>query len=268
MRRNATFWRNLVIVGLLHAAALFGLTRWSGKGQKLNASPITWMDLGTATAATAPDESRPEMPSAPSENELPAESEEEAAQDLSPEAPSEIVWPANSPIPTPTAARPHLTPKRAATPKPTPKETLLAKRPKTPRATPAPKKTVSVKPQPSKSGARTSSRASGVATGHGSGNTAEAATYANLLHDRFFSAWEQPTTVVATGAKMSTLVRVRIERDGRVSNFAVVRPSGNVVVDESVAAVGKRVTQVDAPPAGLGAPGHYDVNINFELNAE
>ena len=73
-----------------------------------------------------------------------------------------------------------------------------------------------------------------------------------MLHDRFFSEWEQPTSVVASGVKMSVLVRVRIEKDGRVSDFALVRPSGNVVVDESVAAVAKRVTKVDPLPAGLG----------------
>jgi len=89
-----------------------------------------------------------------------------------------------------------------------------------------------------------------------------------MLHDRFFSEWVQPTTVVATGSKMSALVRVRIHKDGRVSNFQIVRPSGNVVVDESVAAVAKRVTQVDPLPAGFGTSGYYDVRINFELNPE
>ena len=89
-----------------------------------------------------------------------------------------------------------------------------------------------------------------------------------MLHDRFFSEWVQPTTIVATGAKMSALVRIRIEKDGRVSSFEIVRPSGNVVVDESVTAVAKRVIKVDPLPSGLGNGGHYDVKINFELNPE
>jgi TonB family protein len=67
---------------------------------------------------------------------------------------------------------------------------------------------------------------------------------------------------------MSALVRIRIERDGRISKFTLVRPSGNVVVDESVAAVAKRVTQVDPLPAGLAGGAYYEVNINFELNPE
>ncbi|MDQ3119052.1 MAG: TonB C-terminal domain-containing protein [Verrucomicrobiota bacterium] len=89
-----------------------------------------------------------------------------------------------------------------------------------------------------------------------------------MLHDRFFSEWVQPTSVVASGAKMSVLVRLRIERDGRVSQFSIVRPSGNVVIDESVTSVAGRVLKVDPLPPGLGNGGPYDVNINFELNPE
>ena len=89
-----------------------------------------------------------------------------------------------------------------------------------------------------------------------------------MLHDRFYSEWVQPITAVETGVKFSVRVNLRIEKDGTVSKFDIVNPSGNVVVDESVQAIAKRVTQVDALPAGLGEDGHYDVNINFELNSE
>jgi len=41
-----------------------------------------------------------------------------------------------------------------------------------------------------------------------------------------------------------------------------------VVVDESVEAIAKRVTQVDPLPSGLVKGAYYDVQINFELNAE
>jgi hypothetical protein len=47
----------------------------------------------------------------------------------------------------------------------------------------------------------------------------------------------------------------------------IVRPSGNVVVDESVAAVAKKVTQVDPLPKGLGGA-YYEVNINFAVNPD
>jgi TonB family protein len=106
--------------------------------------------------------------------------------------------------------------------------------------------------------------------GHaGTGNSAtEFAWYGNMLHDRFYSEWVQPTTNLASGAKISTLVKIRIEKDGRVSNFEIIKPSENVVVDESVATIAKRVTQVDPLPAGIVNGDHYDVKINFELNSE
>jgi TonB family protein len=88
-----------------------------------------------------------------------------------------------------------------------------------------------------------------------------------MLHDRFNKAWEQPTSIVATGAKMSTIVKIRIEKDGRVSKFSIVKPSGNIVVDESVSAIAQRVTQVDALPEGLARGPYYEVKIDFELNA-
>jgi TonB family protein len=103
----------------------------------------------------------------------------------------------------------------------------------------------------------------------GGGNSAtEFGWYGNMLHDRFYSAWIQPTTHVPTGVRISTLVKVRIEKDGRVSKFEIIKPSGNAVVNESVAAVAKQVTEVDSPPAGLIKGDHYDVKINFELNTE
>jgi TonB family protein len=99
-------------------------------------------------------------------------------------------------------------------------------------------------------------------------NPANVSWYGNMLHDRFYREWEQPTTVVASGAKLSALAKIRIEKDGRISDFKIVRSSGNVVVDESVEAVGKKVTRVDALPGGIGSGGHYDVNINFALNSK
>ena len=47
------------------------------------------------------------------------------------------------------------------------------------------------------------------------------------------------------------------EKDGRVSHFEVVKPSGIPELDESVAAVAKRVTQVDRLPDGLVSGDHY-----------
>jgi TonB family protein len=106
----------------------------------------------------------------------------------------------------------------------------------------------------------------GSASGGSSGS--EFGWYGNMLHDRFYSAWIQPTTNVPSGTKISTLVNVRIEKDGRVSKFEIAKPSENATVNESVAAVAKQISHVDPPPTGLIKGDHYDVKINFELNTE
>jgi len=114
----------------------------------------------------------------------------------------------------------------------------------------------------------------GTNTGAGGGRAGGSATesqfgwYGSMLHDRFYSEWVQPTTSAAAGAKNSVLVKLRIEKDGRVSSFEVVRPSGNTELDESVKAIANRVTRVEPLPDGLGKADHYDVKINFELNSE
>ena len=89
-----------------------------------------------------------------------------------------------------------------------------------------------------------------------------------MLHDRFYSEWVQPTSAASTGGKNSVLVKLRIEKDGQVANFEVVRPSGNAELDESVKALANRVSRVEPLPDGLGKGDHYDVKINFELNSE
>jgi TonB family protein len=130
-------------------------------------------------------------------------------------------------------------------------------------------KTISAKTKSSSDngGGKTGSVGKGGGVGGGT-NASEFAWYGNMLHDRFYSAWIQPTTNVPSSSKISTLVKVRIDKDGHVSKFEIIKPSGNVMVNESVAAVAKQVTQVDPPPTGLIKGDHYDVKINFELNTE
>jgi TonB family protein len=88
--------------------------------------------------------------------------------------------------------------------------------------------------------------------------------YHELIHDRFFGVWDQPTSIVGS-ANFTTTLRITIAADGRISNFRVVRSSGNVVMDESVLAAARRVLKIDAPPKNLVTGGSYEVNINFEL---
>src|SRR5439155_2611893 len=300
MSKDARFWRNVILIALAHIALLAGLIRWSLHSKRSsNAQSIVWI----GGAENGRGETKSAAPSlvkvlAARAEPTPLKSDEpEDEKPLLTAAKSEIQLPTPKPAATstpthkPTASP---TPKAKATPKPTPKPTPK----KTVLAKASPKASPKVKPTPAKSGEKaeqadintekkkiatnatgkngSSSQASSEKTssagkgGHAGGgsNASEFGWYGNMLHDRFYSAWIQPTTNITSGSKISTLVKVRIEKDGRVSNFEIIKPSENVVVNESVAAIAKRVTQVDPLPAGFGNGDHYDVKINFELSPE
>jgi TonB family protein len=270
---RARFWRNVTLVAIVHAAALLALLRWSSETRAASAPEITWLS-GAAEPDTGEAENSP----------LTSASTPEPTK-ITPATQSEIVLPSPTPIPTPApAATPRPTPKKSSpkptsTPKTKPKKSASPK----PDATPARKKSEKAtkekseaqKPDGPKSAAAGTTKKSAGGSGDGSNGTgsgkSDAATanhYGNMLHDRFYRAWQQPQTVVASGVKLSAVARIRIEKDGRVSDFKIVKPSGNVLMDESIQAAGKKVTQVDALPAGIGNSGHYDVNINFALNSQ
>ena len=278
MHRDTRFWRNVALITLVHVVALIALLRWAGASKIESAQEITWLSAGEDTSASI-DSPKPEETPTPEKSAPPEQNESVSA-------------PAKSEIQLPTAT-PHPTPSASATPKPSPKASpkpsLKKKTP--PKPTPSPEKKKSKlqttptkgkettkelaakkeKKSEKKSGettAKNGGAAGGRAQANGSFTSANAGWYGNMLHDRFYREWAQPTTVVASGAKLSALARIRIEKDGRISDFKIVRTSGSVVVDESVEAVGKKVTRVDALPTGIGNGGHYDVNINFALNSQ
>lgn len=102
---------------------------------------------------------------------------------------------------------------------------------------------------------------------HGNGvNENVLAGYHELIHDRFYSQWEQPTAIPTEHRHdFVCTLRLTIERDGAISNFSLAKPSGNPVMDESVLAAAAKVKQIAPLPEGLKESAPYNVNINFEL---
>jgi TonB family protein len=273
VRRNRRFWASVLLVALAHAAGLIALLRWTSGPAVVNAQEITWLGGGLPEeAATTADGSALSASAATHE---PISSQEQPATE------SDIQIPTSSPIP---ASTPRITPEPKMSPTATPHKTASPKRPplaqknKTPKqeskkiTSKSPVRNTAAATATAKKSAATSSGGQGTSSAKGNGSSSErganASWYGNMLHDRFYRAWDQPQTVVASGAKLSAVAKIRIEKDGRVSDFKIIRPSGNVMVDESIAAVGRKVTQVDAIPKEIGTGSHYDVNINFQLNAD
>jgi TonB family protein len=293
------FWVNVVLIALAHVALIAGLFRWS-VAAKASPNPESIVWLGASGDLSADESEKQELPS-PKQPPAATESSESEQDEAATEKPvvttakSEIELPTATPKPTATATplpKPSATPASRAkvTPKPLPKpalkKTLVAKASPKPAAKPksspakanaksekkdkitlAKKDSVSQSESTGKAGSASGLPAVASAKAGGS-SASEFGWYGNMLHDRFYSAWIQPTTNVPSGTKISTLVNVRIEKDGRVSKFEIVKPSGNATVNESVAAVAKQISQVDPPPTALIKGDHYDVKINFELNTE
>jgi outer membrane biosynthesis protein TonB len=289
MSTTPRFWRNLTLIALAHVALIAGLIRWSVAARSApDAESLVWLSGAEDLAAERSEGSAaaPTEISVPSAEPSSEPDEREKEQPPLTRARSEIELPKPTPTATP-APRPTAKPKATLKPtaKPTPKKTVLAKVSKSSAhaksSLPKSKEEQSDSSTEKKKSAKTASAKAKSTSETGSGktgsvgksgsaagrsNASEFGWYGNMLHDRFYSAWIQPTTTVASGTKISTLVKVRIEKDGHVSKFEIIKPSENVVVNESVAAIAKRVTEVDSPPTGLAQGDHYDVKINFELN--
>jgi TonB family protein len=284
------FWRNVFLIALAHVALIAGLIRWS-VAARVPSKPesIVWLSSAgdLVSSGSEEEEAPPPRVTPPTEAD---DKEVEQERHVATTVKSEIELPSATPKPTPTAtpapkpsATPALKPKTTpkATPKSTPKERLVAKASPKPSAKPksstskeSPKsekkeKIALLKKDSASQNGSAQSGSTGKAGSAGGGSSgSEFGWYGNMLHDRFYSAWIQPTTNVPSGSKISTLVNVRIEKDGRVSKFEIAKPSENATVNESVAAVAKQVSHVDPPPTGLFKGDHYDVKINFELNTE
>ena len=286
------FWRNVVLIALAHVALIVGLIRWSVAARASpNPESIMWLGNAADLAAGEPEDEA----SLPAEHVNPApeplkRDEPEEEKPAVTTAKSEIELSSPTPEPAATAAptpRPAVTatPHPKPTPKPvrrpTPRKTLAAKAspkppPKTkPRLTKdsdkseeTNKSALAKNESQSQSGSEKTGSTDKNGSAGGGSSASEFGWYGNMLHDRFYRTWIQPTTNVATGTKISTLVKLRIEKDGRVSKFEIIKPSGNIAADESVRVVAKQVTQVDPPPTGLFKGDHYDVKINFELSTE
>ena len=289
MSKSPRFWRNVTLIALAHVALIAGLIRWSVAARNApDAESLVWLSAGDLESGRSDNSvassSKVSMPSV--ESEPLKLDEEEKEQPRLTQAKSEIELPKPTPMETPVpkaTAKPKATTKPTPKPTPmsTPKKTVLVKATKSsahPKSSPPKstgdqtdssnekKKSAKTESSSDNGAGKTGSASKG--GGHEGGGTSasEFGWYGSMLHDRFYSAWIQPTTTVSSGTKISTVVKVRIEKDGHVSKFEIIKPSENVVVNESVAAIAKQVTEVDAPPAGLGNGFHYDVKINFELN--
>ncbi len=206
---------------------------------------------------------------------------------------SEIVEPKATPAPaTPKPATPKPATPKATTAKATPKATPKASASPKPATSPKPgaastdkgKATPSAEKKPAgnsdgKNAAKNgksdgagggTDKAAGTGKGSGTGKTgggsgagiSQFGWYTEMIHDRYYSRWEQP---VGIGEDVLTTVRLRIMKDGTIAKHDMVKSSGNPQMDESVMSALEKVKQIDPLPAGLGNGEFFDLNVAFKV---
>ena len=285
------FWQNFRIIAIGHVVILLSLFIVGMLRPKEKPNEVLWLDGGSLGGGESPAPG-PEMEQVEPKPDEPAP---EVPQPTPPPeeriVPSEIVEPKPTPVPaTPKPATPKPATPKPATPKPTtPKPATPKSSPKPssspkpaaspkPRATPEGKAKPSpspekIKPQngegtsgskdakPGESGGSGSGKGTGKA-GSGSGGISQFGWYTDMLHDRYYSRWEQP---IGVGQDIIATVKLRIMKDGTIAKHDMVKSSGNPQMDESVMSAVQKVLQIDPLPAGLGNGEYFDLNVNFKV---
>ncbi|MDQ3624263.1 MAG: TonB family protein [Verrucomicrobiota bacterium] len=297
MTQEQLFRRNLTIVAVLHGLAVLAFVFYGHWQRDPVAPAVVWLDGGALSAGAAAAAPAPEPVAEPPPPELVEREPIVEPPPERPDPPSELVQPKATPMPmTPRPSTPKpATPKPTAkpSPKPTPKKVTPKATPKTasakttspkpasPKAATTPKITPGADPagdatatarneagpagKAAGAGSKTGTGKGAGKTGGGGNSTSELAWYFEMLHDRFYSRWLQPTSLIRSETDFTTTVRLKIAKDGTVASRQLVKSSGNPVMDESVMLAANKVAQVDPLPAGLGGEA-YEVNLQFKLD--
>ena len=270
------------------------ITWLDGGGDPGSAASLPLPESGDSSPSIKPPQPEPEiLPPLPPEP-LPAPKDFENLAMLPKATPTPTPTPRPKPIATPTPQPKPTTPKPAATPKPKPKPAATptppttaagAKRP-TPTnvaklATPKPGAKVTApkitdagaKPQGAGTGTGNAPSGTGNATNAGTkggpgaagGSTAVLLGYFKKIETQFHREWEQPLTVVRSGKDVEAHVRLRAAADGTVESLKLVKPTGNLEVDQSIEQALLRVKKVERPPAELLKNGILDELVAFIL---
>ena len=205
-----------------------------------------------------------------------------------PKTPTPVVTPKRTPSPSPTAKKktPSPSPKASASPKKS-----ASPKPGSPKPSASPSGSATPK-APSGEGANnpqvesgTTAATSGTSSkgpagtnpaGSGGGHSArdgpkngaeEAAKvnmYLVMLQKHLYGIWQQPTSILQAGQHLVTTIKIRIEKDGTISNVTLETSSGNSIMDDSVMQAARRLQKIDPLPSSI-KDSFYDVPIDIEL---
>jgi len=123
-------------------------------------------------------------------------------------------------------------------------------------------------PPPARSGAREATGGGGGA--HGTVRLSpELSDYFRRLEESVRNSWILPAALVREAVKLEVVLRIVIEKDGRVSEARIEKGSGNPYFDDSVERAIRKASPLPVPPEQLrGGEDHYEVGFRFHGGAE
>ena len=86
--------------------------------------------------------------------------------------------------------------------------------------------------------------------------------YYNHVHKRMYDVWQQPAQLKSLPG-LSAEVRLTVAPDGRITDRAKIRGSGNALMDDSVMSAVQSVKTLQRLPAGHKKP--VDIHVVFEI---
>jgi periplasmic protein TonB len=87
--------------------------------------------------------------------------------------------------------------------------------------------------------------------------------YLTYVRDTMHDAWLQPGGLAAS-AGLAASVKIRVMRDGSIASRALVRPSGNTMLDDSAMKAVQSVPRLRPLPSDYREP-YRDITIAFQL---
>jgi len=99
--------------------------------------------------------------------------------------------------------------------------------------------------------------------GGGGGSDSPVAWYYAMVKQIMYEAWQQPSGLANAGNPTAS-VTIRVKRDGTISDWQMLRPSGNALMDDSVKRAVQAVKRLKPLPPQFIGPSQ-DITIQFEL---
>ena len=271
---------------------------WLDGGGELGSASLPLPESGnTSPTMKSPPPDAEILPPLPPEPIVPKNFDDLAMLQKATPTPTPRPKPTATPQPKPTTPKPAPAPtpkpKSKPTASPTPAKDAVKNATPKPGAGPTPAKTVAKLATP-KPGAKpgtpkiTDSNAkpqgAGIGSGNaasGSGNATNAGTkggagaaggsnaallgYFKKVEVQFHREWTQPLTVVRSGKDVEAHVRLRASADGTVESLKLVKPTGNLEVDQSIEQALQHVKKLVKPPTELLKNGVLDELVAFIL---